>query len=193
MGQSVGRTDGSIEGTEGRTDGSTDWTEGRIDATVILSCNFNRGKKMKQSERRKKKEIIKNSSNLMLRIETAINDSRFFCLSTLLCDWEWNGFDKFLKLIRSSSHFSALQCLWFVSLLLSFWPFRHRFGHKNIYKKINPGLSRVWPGRPGPGSTGSGRANSQPVFCLDPARPQARVGRVPGWPAGPGRVLKHWF
>jgi len=22
-----------------------------------------------------------------------------------------------------------------------------------IYKKINPGLSRVWPGRPGPGST----------------------------------------
>jgi len=164
MGQSVGRTDGSTEETEGRTDGSTNWTEGRIDATVILSCNFNRGKKMKQSERRKKREIIKNSSNLMLRIETAINDSRFFCSSTLLHDWEWNGFDKFLKLIRFSSHFSALQCSWFVSLLLSFWPFnckrpkRRRFGHKNIKKNkpgSQPGLagpagSRVNPlGRPG--------------------------------------------
>ena len=60
MGQSMGRTDGSTEGrtdgsTEGRTDGST---EGRIDVTVILSCKFNRGKKMKQriakGERRKK-------------------------------------------------------------------------------------------------------------------------------------------
>jgi hypothetical protein len=44
MGQSMGRIDGS--------------TEGRIDATVILSCKFNRGKKMKQritkGERRKK-------------------------------------------------------------------------------------------------------------------------------------------
>jgi hypothetical protein len=48
----MGRMDGSIEG---RTDGSI---EGRIDATVILSCKFNRGKKMKQriakGERRKK-------------------------------------------------------------------------------------------------------------------------------------------
>jgi len=84
------------------------------------------------SERRKKKETIKNSSNLMLRIETAIKDSRFFCSSALLRDWEWNGFDKFLKLIRSSSHFSALP------LLLSFWPFnckrpkRRRFVHENI-------------------------------------------------------------
>jgi hypothetical protein len=54
----VGRTDGSTEGIEGRTDGSVEGTEGRIDATVILSCNFNRGKKMKQmiakGERRKK-------------------------------------------------------------------------------------------------------------------------------------------
>ena len=74
MGQSVGRTDGSTEGTEGR-----------IDAIVILSCNFNRGKKMKQriakGERRKKKETIKNSSNLMLRIKMVIKDSRFFCSS----------------------------------------------------------------------------------------------------------------
>ena len=66
----------------GRTDGST---EGRIDATIILSCKFNRGKKMKQriakGERRKKKETIKNSSNLMLRIKMVIKDSRFFCSS----------------------------------------------------------------------------------------------------------------
>jgi len=52
MGQSMGRIDGS---TEGRADGSI---EGRIDATAILSCKFNRGKKMKQRiakcERRKK-------------------------------------------------------------------------------------------------------------------------------------------
>jgi ABC-type Fe3+/spermidine/putrescine transport system ATPase subunit len=40
----------------------------------------------KDSERRKKKETIKNSSNLMLRIETAIKDSRFFCSSALLRD-----------------------------------------------------------------------------------------------------------
>jgi hypothetical protein len=36
------------------------------------------------SERRKKKETNKNSSNLMLRIETAIKDSRVFCSSSRL-------------------------------------------------------------------------------------------------------------
>jgi len=78
----MGRIDGSIEG---RTDGST---EGRIDATVILSCKFNRGKKMKQRivKVEKKKETSKNSSNLMLRIEMAIKDSRVFCSSALLRD-----------------------------------------------------------------------------------------------------------
>jgi hypothetical protein len=37
------------------------------------------------------------------------------------------------------------------------------------------------------------RANSQAGFCLHPDRSQARVGRVPGRPAGPVRVLKHWI
>jgi hypothetical protein len=64
----------------------------------------------------------------MLRIETAIKDSRFFCSSALLRDWEWNGFDKFLKLIRSSSHFSALQCIRDSSLCSC------HFGHENIKK-----------------------------------------------------------
>jgi hypothetical protein len=36
------------------------------------------------SERPKKKETSKNSSNLMLRIETAIKDSRVFCSSSRL-------------------------------------------------------------------------------------------------------------
>jgi len=125
----------------------------------------------------------------MLRIETAINDSRFFCSSALLRDWEWNEFDKFLKLIRSSSHFSALQCIRDSSLCSC------HFGHENI-KKINLGLSRVWTGRPGLGSTlrvdRIWPSQFPAFFCLDPARPQARVGRVPSWPAGPGRVLKHW-
>jgi hypothetical protein len=45
-----------------------------------------------------------------------------------------------------------------------------------VYKKRRPGLSRVYPGRPGFGSTGFHRANSQTGFCLDPDRSQARVG-----------------
>jgi hypothetical protein len=103
----------------------------------------------------------------------AIKDSRVFCSSALLCDWEWNGFGNFLKLIRSSSHFC---CSAMHSSLCSC-----RFGHEDIKKNkpgSQPGLagptgSRV-PGRPS-GSTEFDRANSQPVFCLDPARPQTRV------------------
>jgi len=37
------------------------------------------------------------------------------------------------------------------------------------------------------------RVNSRAGFCLHPDRSQARVGRVPGRPAGPVRVLKHCF
>jgi len=44
-----------------------------------------------------------------------------------------------------------------------------------------------------PGSTGFRRVNSPPGFYLDPDRSQARVGRVPGRPAGPVRVSKLWF
>ena len=44
-----------------------------------------------------------------------------------------------------------------------------------------------------PGSTGFLRANSQTGFYLDPDRFQARVGRVPGRPAGPVRVSKLWL
>ena len=62
-----------------------------------------------------------------------------------------------------------------------------------VYKKRRSGLSRVYPGRPGSGSTGFHRANSQTGFCLDLDRSQARVGRVPGRPAGPVRVSKHWY
>jgi len=84
------------------------------------------------------------------------------------------------------------SCLQF----LAFWPFkrpkRRRFIIGNI-KKNWPGLTRVWPGGTGPGSTGFSRANSQAGFCLHPDRSQARVGRVPGRPAGPVQVLKHWI
>ena len=65
---------------------------------------------------------------------------------------------------------------------------------KKKQKKVNGfevGSCRV-PGRPA-GSTGSGRVNSQPGFGLHPNRSHARVGRVPGWPAGLGGVLKLWF
>jgi hypothetical protein len=62
----------------------------------------------------------------------------------------------------------------------------------NQSKKNRLGLIRVLPGSPGPGSTGFHRANSQAGFCLHPDRSQARVGWVPGRPAGPVRVLKHW-
>jgi hypothetical protein len=61
------------------------------------------------------------------------------------------------------------------------------------YKKKRPGLRRVWPGGPGPGSTGFHQANSQAGFCLHPDRSHAQVGRVPGRPAGPVRVLKLWL
>jgi hypothetical protein len=62
-----------------------------------------------------------------------------------------------------------------------------------VYKKKRPGLRRVWPGGPGPGSTGFHRANSQAGFCLHQDRSQARVGRVSGRPAGPVQVLKLCF
>jgi hypothetical protein len=47
-----------------------------------------------------------------------------------------------------------------------------------IYK-IRPGLSQVYPSRPGSGSAGSHWNNSHVVFCLNSALPQTRVGRVP--------------
>jgi len=58
----------------------------------------------------------------------------------------------------------------------------------HVYKKKETGSQ---PGLPG--SPGFCRANSQTGFYLDPDRFQARVGRVPGWPAEPVRVLKLWF
>jgi len=61
----------------------------------------------------------------------------------------------------------------------SFWPFkrpkRRHLTSLYIYKKRRPGLSRVYPGRSGSGSTGFYRANSQTGFCLDQDRSQARV------------------
>jgi hypothetical protein len=78
-----------------------------------------------------------------------------------------------LKLIRSSSHFSALQCIRDSSLCSC------HFGHENI-KKINPGLSRVWPGRPGPGST-------LRVDRILPSQFPAFFLLRPGPATGPGR------
>ena len=59
---------------------------------------------------------------------------------------------------------------------------------------VSSGFYRVArvPGQPG-GSTGFHRANSRAGFCLHPDRSQVRVGLVPGRPAGPVRVLKHWL
>ena len=58
-----------------------------------------------------------------------------------------------------------------------------------ILKKERLGFSQVCLGRPA-GSAGFRRVNSPPGFYLDPDRSQARVGRVPGRPAGPVRVSK---
>jgi hypothetical protein len=56
---------------------------------------------------------------------------------------------------------------------------------------VSGGFHRVaWvPGRPA-GSTGFYRVNSQAGFYLHPDRSHARVGRIPGGPAGPVRVFK---
>jgi len=181
----VGRIDGSIDGknrwvNRGKNRwvnrGKNRWVnrgKNRCHCYTLLQVQQREEDETEDSERRKKKETSKNSSNLMLRIEMAIKDSRVFCSSALLCDWEWNGFGNFLKLIRSSSHFC---CSAMHSSLCSC-----RFGHEDIKKNkpgSQPGLagptgSRV-PGRPS-GSTEFDRANSQPIFCLDPARPQTRV------------------
>jgi hypothetical protein len=61
----MGRIDVS---TEGRTDGST---EGRIDATIILSCKFNRGKKMKQriAKGKRRKKQVKTHLTLCLELK----------------------------------------------------------------------------------------------------------------------------
>ena len=66
-------------------------------------------------------------------------------------------------------------------------------GEASLARLLRSGLSRVYPGRPGSGSTEFLRANSQAGFYLDPDRFQARVGRVPGQPAGPVRVSKLWI
>jgi len=60
--------------------------------------------------------------------------------------------------------------------------------------RVSAGFTRVaWvPGRPA-WSTGFFRANFQAGFYLDPDRSQARVGRVPGRPAGPVQVSKLWL
>jgi len=70
----------------------------------------------------------------------------------------------------------------------AFWHFRWQkttsFNDSENKKKIDrvsPGFGRV---------DRVSRANSRAGFCLNPDRSQARVGRVPGRPAGPVRVLK---
>jgi len=183
----VGRIDGSI-------DGKNRWVnrgKNQCHYYTLLQVQQREEDETEDSERRKKKETSKNSSNLMLRIETAIKNSRVFCSSALLRDWEWNGFDNFLKLIRSFSYFC---CSAMHSSLCSFnckRPKRRRFGHEDI-KKINPGLSRVWPGRPGPRSTlrvdRVWPSQSLACFLLRPG-----PTTDPGQPAVPGRVLKHWL
>jgi len=58
---------------------------------------------------------------------------------------------------------------------------------KKKFDRVSPGFDRVdrVPSRTAR-STGFSRANSRAGFCLHPNRSQARVGQVPGRPAGPG-------
>jgi hypothetical protein len=89
----VGRTDGSI-GRKNRwvnrgNRGKNRWVnrgKNRCHCYTLLQFQQREEDETENSERRKKKETIKNSSNLMLRIETAIKDSRLFCSSALLRD-----------------------------------------------------------------------------------------------------------
>jgi hypothetical protein len=81
------------------------WEYGRIDATVIVkSCKFKTNsdqgfetaaQKKEKRERKKKETSNNNSSNLICRFETAIKDSRVFCSSAILRDW--NGFEDFFN------------------------------------------------------------------------------------------------
>jgi hypothetical protein len=60
-----------------------------------------------------------------------------------------------------------------------FWPLKAKMTSFNLYtyiKKNRLGLSRVYPGRLGPRSTGFRQANFQVGFCLDLDRSHARVG-----------------
>ena len=70
---------------------------------------------------------------------------------------------------------------------------RRRFRKKKSMG-LQPGLNQVLPGQPGcrvnpPGQPGF----SFPRFFFNPAQFQPRVSRVPGRPAGPGRVSKLWI
>ena len=97
--------------------------------------------------------VNNSSSNLILGFETTIKDSRVFCSSSRL-KWVWRFLELGLKSIGSST-----LCSFLCSSYFGIWPFnckswrRHRSVMIYIYIYKNPGLSRVCPGWPGPGST----------------------------------------
>ena len=76
--------------------------------------------------------------------------------------------------LQTVSFVTDIVSFFFSLQFVVFWPFkrpkRRRLMNDNI-KKNWPGLTQVWPGGPGPGSTGFPRANSQAGFCLHPGRP----------------------
>ena len=77
----------------------------------------------------------------------------------------------------------------------AFWPFKRpkwrRLMTVNIKKK-KPGLTRVWPGRPGFSGSISKRVFASTQTGPKPGSARSRVGRVPGRPAKPVRALKLW-
>jgi hypothetical protein len=155
----------------------------------IKNCKLKKRQRIKKRESERRR-FVKRNKNLTLFTDLK-QWSRVFCFSAL---HDWNCF----SLIRFYLCLQ-LQQLCIVHLRC----FGLLTGQNDvvwrlcIYKKRRSGLSRVCPGHPSFGLTHRvdrvSPANFQTGFCLDPDRSQARIGRVPGWPARPVRVSKHWM
>jgi len=129
----------------------TESTNSKMMPSALLWIKFKTRPKIKkrESERRRfvNRRSFKQETNLFRSETTTIKTS-----STLLCSSVHR-----LKLIFLLIRFGQSICPILLHCSSSFWPLKQRPKRRRLtsssIKKNRPGLSRVWPGSPGPGLT----------------------------------------